>query len=121
MSEITPEQELLNQLKTDKRSIKIQAIVKLSRIGKTEATLQEIVPIMNSDDRELSFFAAQAASKICNKLGIDLNEYIGKHNLSAPSQPKGILNRESFLNPSKEKIPELLRLIRNEPRKFLRA
>lgn len=118
MSEITPEQELLNQLKTDKRSIKIQAIVKLSRIGKTEATLQEIVPIMNSDDRELSFFAAQAASKICNKLGIDLNEYIGKHNLSAPSQPKGILNRESFLNPSKEKIPELLRLIRNEPKKI---
>ena len=64
------EQELIAQLASDKRSVKIQAIVKLTRVGKTEHALKAILPLISSEDREISFFASQAAAKISQKSGI---------------------------------------------------
>ena len=68
MSEQTNEQLLIEQLSSEKRSLRIQAVVKLSRIGKTEAALEALSNLASNGDREESFFASQAIAKISQKL-----------------------------------------------------
>ena len=112
------ESELIAQLKSDKRSVRIQAIVKLTRAGQTDQALKALLPFINSDDREISFFAGQAAGKIAQKAGLNLNDFIAgvaepvKH---GESEFPGV---EVFLSPPAEKVPELLNLIRQFPDKI---
>jgi HEAT repeat protein len=105
------ESELIAQLSSDKRSVRIQAIVKLTRAGQTEHSLRALIPYINSSDRETSFFATQAAGKIAQKAGLDLSAFLEKS--AKPDVNSGQqITAETFLSPLKEKIPELLELIR---------
>jgi len=112
------ESELIAQLNSDKRSVRIQAIVKLTRAGQTDQALKALLPFIKSEDREISFFAGQAAGKIAQKAGLNLNDFMAgvpetvKH---GESEFPGV---EVFLSPPAEKVPELLNLIRQCPDKI---
>lgn len=108
------EKELVSQLKSEKRSVKIQAIVKLTRVGQSEYALKALLPFLNSDDREISFFASQAASKIAQKAGLDLNSYSEKA-AAEPEPEQKPYTRSVFLGAGKDKVSELLAVIRTQP------
>lgn len=111
MADNSKEKEILEQLNTDKRSVKIQAIVKLARVGQSEDALNAVIPLMSIDDRELSFFATQAAGKISQKLGINLSDYLG-NNKSNSNASTDEINRDTFLNADQQNAPKLLKIIR---------
>ncbi len=112
MTGATTENELIAQLSSDKRSVKIQAIVKLTRVGKTEQALQALAPYVNSSDREISFFAAQAAGKIAQKANLDLDTFLESSARTGESSDDWRTTATAFLSPAKEKVPELLELVR---------
>jgi len=118
---MSEEKELIAQLNSDKRSVKIQAIVKLTRAGKSEQAIRSLLPFLTCEDRELSFFANQAAGKIAERIKIDLNQLSGNEPVvttveTAPTQQaRLVLSRETFLNARKEQAEELLAIIRSSP------
>lgn len=116
----TAENELIAQLKSDKRSVRIQAVVKLTRVGQTEHSLRALAPLISGEDREISFFASQAANKIAQKAGLSLQSFLESHDTghSDESEESETLTRESFLSPEKSRIGELLDLIRTSPEKI---
>lgn len=114
MSGQNAEIELVAQLKSEKRSVKIQAIVKLTRVGQSELALRALVPLLNSDDREISFFASQAAAKVAQKAKLDLNSFLTQTPTEPATETKKY-TRSIFLAADKEKIPELLAVIRTQP------
>lgn len=121
---MSEENELIAQLNSDKRSVKIQAIVKLTRAGKSEQAIRALLPFLACEDRELSFFANQAAGKIAERIKIDINQLSGNEPVvttveETPSQkPETTLSREIFLNARKDKAEELLEIIRSTPEKI---
>lgn len=106
------ETELIAQLSSDKRSVKIQAIVKLTRAGQTELALRALLPFIKSDDREISFFANQAAGKIAQKAGLNLDDFLEGSAHKDNANTSGVLTAEVFLSPPAEKVTELLNFIR---------
>jgi HEAT repeat protein len=121
---MSEEKELISQLNSDKRSVKIQAIVKLTRAGKSEQAIRSLLPFLTCEDRELSFFANQAAGKIAERLKIDINQLSGEEPVvttaeATPKQQAGmLLSRETFLNARKDQAEQLLDIIRNSPEKI---
>ena len=102
------EKELLESLNSDKRNIKLQAIVKLARISKEKSTLDAIMTLLSSNDREISFYANQACTKISQRLGIPFEK-------PAFNQQIKKLNSKSFRKPNEKDIPILLETIRKNP------
>ncbi len=120
MSEQTNEQLLIEQLSSDKRSLRIQAVVKLSRIGKTEAALEALSNLASKGDREESFFASQAIAKISQKLSSRGPKPIETpvESVSEGSQISEENHRfisNDFLSVDKDKAPALLQIIRTKP------
>ncbi|EKD81182.1 MAG: hypothetical protein ACD_39C01924G0001, partial [uncultured bacterium] len=118
---MSEENELIAQLNSDKRSVKIQAIVKLTRAGKGEKAIMALLPYLASEDRELSFFANQAAGKIAERAKISLTELSGKEPATVKElspTTEQVLNRETFLNAGKEQVDTLLAIIRNTPERI---
>lgn len=124
MSEQTNEQLLLiEQLSSDKRSLRIQAVVKLSRIGKTEAALEALSKLASNGDREEAFFATQAIAKISQKLSSRKDKQAEAVTPAAkPVSESPKINEENhrfisndFLSVDKEKAPALLQIIRTKP------
>ncbi len=121
---MSEENELIAQLNSDKRSVKIQAIVKLTRAGKSEQAIRALLPFLASEDRELSFFANQAAGKIAERIKIDISQLSGNEPVVTTvedvhvQQPKMVLSREMFLNAGKDKAAELLEVIRSAPERI---
>lgn len=120
MSEQTNEQLLIEQLSSDKRSLRIQAVVKLTRIGKTEAALDALSNLASKGDREESFFASQAIAKISQKLSSKTIKTVETPTNSVSEETqfnKG--NRtfisNDFLSVDKDKAPALLQIIRTRP------
>ncbi|MEW6711341.1 MAG: HEAT repeat domain-containing protein [Candidatus Riflebacteria bacterium] len=118
MADLQQEKELIEQLASPKRSLVIQAIVKLSRAGRSKAALEALLPFLNSKDREISFFSFQSAGKIAEKSGINFSDFVKEQSLAQPSESQ--LSRQELLNPGKDKIPVILAQIRNEPDKLPR-
>ena len=126
MVEQTQEQELIEQLSSDKRSLRIQAVVKLTRIGKSEAALKSLASLMATGDREEVFFITQAISKISQKLKIDPSSIVS-NKTKVPVQDstlpdnqeqnkeQHIWTSEDFLQAKNENTPALLEVIRNKP------
>ena len=121
MSEQSKEQELIELLSSDKRSLRIQAIVKLSRVGNSEVALDALSALVSKGDREESFFASQAIAKISQKLGSKKEtKYYEKSeekvidNIQINTEDQQI-NSNDFLSVSKDKAPALLQLIRTKP------
>ncbi len=112
------EQELITQLASQKRSLVIQAIVKLTRAGKSKEALEALAPFLNSTDREIAFFSFQAAGKIAAKAGIDFNDFVQQKNTEQSGETR--ITRHDLLSPAREKIPEILRFIREEGEKLPR-
>jgi len=112
------ENELIAQLASDKRSVKIQAIVKLTRVGKTELALKALLPLISSEDREISFFASQAATKISQKTGISAETLSNQPESATEASVIKKLSRNDFLRAPAEKAPELLAIIRNSPERI---
>ncbi|GAB4275469.1 MAG: hypothetical protein Kow0029_16660 [Candidatus Rifleibacteriota bacterium] len=112
MSENNPEKELIAQLSSDKRSVVIQAIVKLSRAGKSTDCLKTLLPFINSSDREISFFAFQAASKIASKAKVDLNEFLTESSINTGDNL--ILTRQELLSANKDTAAKTLKKIREK-------
>lgn len=68
MADQNKEQELIEQLSSDKRSLRIQAVVKLTRVGNSQAALAALSALAAKGDREEAFFISQAIAKITQKL-----------------------------------------------------
>jgi HEAT repeat protein len=119
---MSEENELIAQLNSDKRSVKIQAIVKLTRAGKGELAIKALLPYLDSSDREISFFASQAAGKIAQRAKIDLASLTEERESASVAMPAEAsvspYTRETFLNASKEKVSALLDTIRTSPEKI---
>ena len=120
MSEQTNEQLLIEQLSSEKRSLRIQAVVKLSRIGKTEAALEALSNLASNGDREESFFASQAIAKISQKLFSKVPKPVETpvESVSEDNQINGENHRfisNDFLSVDKDKAPALLQIIRTKP------
>ena len=120
MSEQSNEELLLiEQLSSDKRSLRIQAVVKLSRIGKSDAALEALSSLVSQGDREESFFASQAIAKISQKLSPKLEKRsaitaeTSQDNLQINTEDHQ-LNSNDFLSVPKEKAPALLQLVRTK-------
>ena len=129
MAEPSKEQELIEQLSSDKRSLRIQAVVKLSRVGKSEAALAALSALVSKGDREEAFFASQAVAKISQKLASKLSSSPSS-GISAVSETSGVpatnpttentqtepsnhqINADDFLSVTKDKAPILLQLVR---------
>jgi HEAT repeat protein len=109
------EQELITQLSSQKRSLVIQAVVKLSRSGKSQKALEALAGFVKSQDRELSFFAYQAAVKIAGKIKVDLKKFLQD---VPESNHSSEISRADLLSPEKEKIAEILHKIRNSDKPF---
>lgn len=119
MPDKTTEQELIELLSSDKRSLRIQAVVKLSRIGKTSAALQALSSLVSKGDREESFFASQAIAKISQKLNSKSSisqEISTESNLISEQSQKEetTLTSNDFLSVPKDKAPALLQYIRTK-------
>lgn len=112
MSDSQQENELIAQLGSSKRSLVIQAIVKLTRAGKTQAALEALLPFLSSCDREIAFFSFQAAGKIAAKAGIDFDEFVRQKQLQPAGEQQ--LTRQQLLNPAKEQVSGILERIRDE-------
>ncbi len=110
------EKELIAQLASQKRSLVIQAIVKLTRAGKSKDALEALLPFLNASDREIAFFSFQAAGKIAAKAGIDFNDFVKQQNSEHSYDDR--ITRHDLLSPAKERIPMLLRHIREESEKL---
>lgn len=107
------ESELLDLLKSEKKSIRIQAIVKLARVGKSDEVLSALQKSVLSDDRETSFFATQAVTKISKRIGLkktDLStEIVDK---IKTSENKLEITTSLLLSPPKDQIQNILKIIR---------
>ena len=120
MSEQTNEQLLIEQLSSNKRSLRIQAVVKLSRIGKTEAALSALSNLASKGDREESFFATQAIAKISQKQSSRTSKTVEapaesiSNNIQTNTENHTFISND-FLNVEKEKVPFLLEIIRTKP------
>jgi HEAT repeat protein len=95
------EQELIEQLKSDKKSLVIQAIVKLTRNGKSKEALDALLPFATVKDKELSYFSLQAAEKIAAKNNIKLESLLKQN---AIQNSKISLTRKKLLYPEKDEI-----------------
>lgn len=118
MSAPNTENELIEQLSSDKRSLRIQAIVKLTRAGSSEAALRALAPLANTDDREEAFFASQAIAKISQKLGANIT--VAPKNTVQPDENQftpdaQTITAKDFLEAKKDKAPILLQYIRTKP------
>ena len=81
MSDQNKEQELIEQLSSDKRSLRIQAVVKLTRVGNSQAALAALSALAAKGDREEAFFISQAIAKITQKL----EKKLGSFNNTTPN------------------------------------
>ena len=96
MSEQSNEELLLiEQLSSDKRSLRIQAVVKLSRVGKTKAALDALSNFVSKGDREESFFASQAIAKISQKLASKTQKPVAITPSTEPLSDNSQINTEN--------------------------
>ncbi len=111
------EKELIAQLKSEKRSVIIQAIVKLTRAGQSEQAIKALQPLLGSSDREISFFAAQAVSKIAQKTGLNPDSIQQSNNppSAESSETEKKYGRRAFLDATPATAPALLEIIRTTP------
>ncbi|HNV70190.1 MAG TPA: hypothetical protein PKO06_10865 [Candidatus Ozemobacteraceae bacterium] len=105
MSSGSGEQELIAQLQSDKRSVRVAAIVQLAKVSRDRQVLLKLRDLAQSGDREVSFFAAQAVARIQSRLGEQ----------SADQASGAGLTREKLIKPLKDEIAPLLALIRQNP------
>ncbi|MBF0408898.1 MAG: hypothetical protein HQM10_16235 [Candidatus Riflebacteria bacterium] len=68
MNNFDMESELLNKLKSSKRSIIVDALIKLSKSSPSAIIMAEIAKLAATDDREISMFAKQAESRIKSRM-----------------------------------------------------
>ncbi len=133
MSDVNKEQELIEQLNSDKRSLRIQAIVKLTRVGSSQAALIALSALATKSDREESFFISQAITKITQKLEKKIESYnpnltnevlVEGYNPANTSieqlDPKNLTTYD-FLSAANEKAVILLDYVRNHPKEIPEA
>ena len=106
------EQELIAQLSSDKKSLRINAITRLLRSGSSKEALEALTPFLTKGSREEVLYATQAIAKISKKLGISVP--------ADSTQPPTINNNNSkepsvkdFLEAKRDQAPNLLQYIRN--------
>ncbi len=117
MSASNTENELIEQLGSDKRSLRIQAIVKLTRAGSSEAALRALAPLANTNDREEAFFASQAIAKISQKLGANITvapKSSTQTNNNQDIPDAQTITAKDFLEAKKDRAPILLQYIRTK-------
>lgn len=114
MFDESTEQVLIEQLGSDKRSLRLQAIVKLTREGKSQSALEALSLLVSNGDREESFFASQAVAKISQKLGVSANNYIPINSKSYNYSDKKQITSDDFLSASRDKVVELLQYVRTK-------
>ena len=117
MSATNTEKELIEQLGSDKRSLRIQAIVKLTRAGSSEEALRALTPLASTDDREEAFFASQAIAKISQKLGANITvapkNTVPTNNSVEPPDSQTITAKD-FLEVKPDRAPILLQYVRTK-------
>ncbi|MFZ2956931.1 MAG: hypothetical protein WA705_08590 [Candidatus Ozemobacteraceae bacterium] len=99
-----PQDDLLTQLLSPKRSARVAAIVQLSRTSSDRSVLRKLREMASDSDREIALFASQAVTRIQARLGEQ-----------PTGGPAGGLLRDSLLVPIPAEVPKLLEMIRVGP------
>ncbi|HEY9072114.1 MAG TPA: hypothetical protein VIV61_17780 [Candidatus Ozemobacteraceae bacterium] len=117
MADAAGEKPLLERLASDKRTLVIQAIVQLAKTAVTNDALKALQQIADGTDRELSFFAAQAVSRIRARRGdsgpAEAAPSAASANVAESSD--AAITRDRLLSPRTEEISCLLTRIRAAP------
>ncbi len=108
MSTGSGEQELIAQLQSEKRSVRVAAIVQLAKVSRDRQVLLMLRGLAQSSDREVSHFAAQAVARIQARLGEQSDD----------SKSGSGLSRERLIKPLKDEVAPLLTQIRQNPEKI---
>ncbi|MBP7632992.1 HEAT repeat domain-containing protein [Candidatus Ozemobacteraceae bacterium] len=111
MADMSQERQLLEQLVSEKRTLRINAVVQLAKTAVSNEALKALEQFADGSDRELSFFAAQAVSRIRSRRGDAVAD--GAEALSAGLGPD--ITRSRLLSPQRAEIEPLLSRIRSDP------
>ncbi|HOY67940.1 MAG TPA: hypothetical protein PLP29_13715 [Candidatus Ozemobacteraceae bacterium] len=117
MADTAEEKPLLERLTSNKRTLVIQAIVQLAKSAASNDALKALQQIADGTDRELSFFAAQAVSRIRSRRG-DAAPPEGPPGDASPHPPArddAAITRDRLLSPATDEVPCLLTRLRAAP------
>lgn len=115
MADLSLEHQLLGQLGSENRTLRVNAIVQLAKTASSGEALKALQQLSDGSDRELSFFAAQAVIRIRSRLGDRAPEEAAGAGspLPAPGGPE--ITRSRLLSPRPEEVEPLLARIRAAP------
>ncbi len=113
MADASLERQLLEQLTSEKRTLRVNAVVQLAKTAASNEALKALQQIADGSDRELSFFAAQAVSRIRSRRG---DAVADEPPAPAPKSRSGPqITRARLLSPQRAEIEPLLSGIRSDP------
>ncbi len=111
MADTSLERQLLEQLGSEKRTLRVNAVVQLAKTAASNEALKALQQLADGSDRELSFFAAQALSRIRARRGDAVAD-----EPEAPATGNGPeITRTRLLSPQRAEIEPLLSRIRSDP------
>lgn len=111
MADTSLERQLLEQLGSEKRTLRVNAVVQLAKTATSNEALKALLQLADGSDRELSFFAAQAVSRIRSRRGDAVsNEPEAPVTGSCPE-----ITRTRLLSPQRAEVEPFLSRIRSDP------
>lgn len=111
MADTSLERQLLEQLGSEKRTLRVNAVVQLAKTAASNEALKALQQLADGSDRELSFFAAQAVSRIRSRRG-----ETAAAEPEAPATGSGPeITRSRLLSPQRSEVEPLLSRIRSDP------
>lgn len=106
--ELSPrEKELLADLSSAKRTVKVAAVVELSKISSHPSVFRALQKVVFETDREVSLFATQAVARIQSRIGTKVEIHFTGESLSL----------DHLTSPLPPEIPALLTFLRQNPQK----
>lgn len=121
MADTTLERQLLEQLGSENRTLRVNAIVQLAKSTASNDALKALQQLADGNDRELSFFAAQAISRIRSRRGDRATEAAADAGSPLPASGGSIqtgeveITRSKLFSPQPKDIDRFLARIRTAP------
>ncbi len=117
MADQSFERSLLEQLSSEKRTLRVNAVVQLAKTAGSNEALKALQQLADGADRELSFYAAQAVSRIRARRGESPSEEQSPQaQQHGPAEPNGpTITRTRLLSPQPSEVQCLLTRIRAAP------
>jgi len=118
MSDQSFERSFLEQLSSEKRTLRVNAVVQLAKTAGSNEALKALQQLADGADRELSFYAAQAISRIRARRGDSSPEEQNTqtHQQGAAQADGPAITRTRLLSPQPSEVQCILTRIRSAPK-----